>query len=95
MRLCAVSTNKMVESYKLICYALGMETKTALDEAISKTGSQAALAREVGVSQQLISYWLKKGGKVPAEYVLKVELASGVSRHALRPDMFGAEGVAA
>lgn len=66
-----------------------METKTALDEAITNAGSQAALARDIGVSQQLISYWLKKGGVVPAEYVVKVEAASGVSRHALRPDIFG------
>lgn len=66
-----------------------MDTKTPLDEAITNAGSQAALARAIGVSQQLISYWIKKGGKVPAEYVPLVEDVSGVSRHALRPDVFG------
>lgn len=66
-----------------------MDTKTPLDEAITNAGSQAALARGIGVSQQLISYWIKKGGKVPAEYVPLVEREGLVSRHHLRPDVFG------
>lgn len=66
-----------------------MDTKTALEKAINAAGSQATLARGIEVSQQLISYWLRKG-KCPAEYALKVEAVSGVSRHELRPDIFGA-----
>lgn len=76
------------KKYGVTGFNLSVEL-SALDEAITNAGSQAALARDIGVSQQLISYWLKKGGVVPAEYVVKVESASGVSRHALRPDIFG------
>lgn len=66
-----------------------MEQKTALGKAIASVGSQAALAKAIGISQQAISYWIKKGDRVPAEYVLHVEKASGVSRHELRADIFG------
>jgi DNA-binding transcriptional regulator YdaS (Cro superfamily) len=66
-----------------------MDQRTPLDEAIFRAGNQAALASALGVTQQAISYWRTKG-KVPAEYVLKVETATRVSRHALRPDIFGA-----
>lgn len=66
-----------------------MEKRSALEQAIFAAGSQAALASAIGVSQQAISYWIKKGHKVPAEMVLAVERASRVSRHELRPDIFG------
>jgi len=65
-----------------------MEQRTPLEQAIFAAGSQAALASAIGVSQQAISYWIKKGGRVPAEMVLAVERASGISRFMLRPDMF-------
>jgi DNA-binding transcriptional regulator YdaS (Cro superfamily) len=73
-----------------------MDAKTPLDAAISAAGSQAALATKVGVKQQTISYWVKKG-QVPAEMALAVERATGVPRHVLRPDLFDAptKGVAA
>lgn len=62
----------------------------ALEEAIAST-SLAALAREVGVGYQLVQGWRVKSRKyaTPAEYVLAVERASGISRHRLRPDVFG------
>lgn len=66
-----------------------MDEKTPLEKAIAAVGSQAALAAAVGLSQQAISYWVKKDGRVPAEMVLAVERASNVSRHDLRPDIFG------
>lgn len=65
-----------------------MEAKTSLQKAIDAVGSQAALASKIGKTQQTISHWLKTG-RVPAEMVLPVETASGVSRHELRPDIFG------
>lgn len=66
-----------------------MESASALDRAIEAVGSQAKLAEKLGVSQQAVSYWVKKGGRVPAEFVLQVETATGVSRSELRPDLFG------
>lgn len=49
---------------------------------------QTAFAELIGVTQPLVSYWLKRG-QVGAQYVLKVEEKTGVSRHDLRPDIFG------
>ncbi|NSY32284.1 hypothetical protein DS891_01500 [Pseudoalteromonas sp. JC28] len=62
---------------------------SALKQAINNIGGQKQLAEAVGgkVTQQKVSYWLKKG-KVPAELVLKVEKVTGVSRTELRPDIF-------
>lgn len=59
----------------------------ALAEAIEMAGGNAALARHVGVTPQAISQWKR----VPADKAIKVEEATGgtISRHALRPDVFG------
>jgi len=62
--------------------------KTPFEQAIHKAGGQVALAEAIGTSQQLVSYWLKK--KVPAEWVVKIEEQTGITRHQLRPDIFGA-----
>lgn len=50
--------------------------------------TQAEFAELVGVTQPLVSYWLNRG-QVGAQYVLTVEEKTGVSRHDLRPDIFG------
>jgi TorA maturation chaperone TorD/DNA-binding transcriptional regulator YdaS (Cro superfamily) len=55
-----------------------------LDEAIRVAGGVGALARKVGISQPSISNW----SRVPAERVLAVEAATGVSRALLRPDLY-------
>lgn len=57
-----------------------------LKNAIAKAGSQVELAKRLGVSQQRFHWWTKH--KLPAEWVLSVEKASGVSRHELRPDLY-------
>lgn len=43
------------------------------------------LAEALGVFPSAISQWTK----VPSERVLKVEEVTGISRHDLRPDIFG------
>lgn len=62
----------------------------ALDRAIAEC-SLVELARRIDVSYQLIQGWRVSGRKfaTPAEYVLKIEAATGVSRHELRPDIYG------
>lgn len=50
--------------------------------------NQTEFAALIGVTQPLVSYWLKRK-QVGAEYALLVEAKTGVSRHALRPDIFG------
>jgi TorA maturation chaperone TorD len=55
-----------------------------LDEAIRVAGGVGALARKIGISQPSVSNW----DRVPAERVLSVEAATGVSRTILRPDLY-------
>jgi DNA-binding transcriptional regulator YdaS (Cro superfamily) len=60
----------------------------ALALAVEKAGSQAALARICGVSQPAVWKWAHSAKRLPPEHVLTVEAATGVSRHALRPDIY-------
>jgi TorA maturation chaperone TorD len=58
-----------------------------LDEAIRAAGGIGALARKIGISQPSVSNW----SRIPAERVLSVEAATGVSRETLRPDLYARE----
>ncbi|WP_121041978.1 transcriptional regulator [Stenotrophomonas rhizophila] len=53
--------------------------------SIKELGGPALIGRVCGVSSQAVSQWKR----VPAEHVLAIEAATGVSRHDLRPDVFG------
>ncbi|WP_029032648.1 Cro/CI family transcriptional regulator [Salinarimonas rosea] len=55
-----------------------------LDLAIRAAGGVGALARTLGISQPSVSNW----SRIPAERVLAVETATGVSRSLLRPDLY-------
>lgn len=59
--------------------------------AIDQLGSQAKLAQAMGCSQQQIAYLLK-AHSISAEMALKIDAATNgaVSKHELRPDIFGA-----
>lgn len=59
-----------------------------LKEAITIAGGQSALARAIGVQQCHVWNWLNRNKKVPAQHVLNIEKATGVSRHDLRPDIY-------
>lgn len=61
----------------------GMEK--AKDRAIERIGSVKKVAKLCGISVQAVYNWTR----VPATRVLTVERHSGISRHALRPDVFG------
>ncbi len=60
----------------------------ALETAVSHAGSQTAFAKFIGVKQSTVWKWLQCGKPLPAEYVLKAEQKTGVSRHLLRPDIY-------
>lgn len=60
----------------------------ALQAAVDKAGTQQAMADICGVSQTAVWKWLQSSKRLPAEYVLRVEAATGVSRHHLRPDIY-------
>ncbi len=59
-----------------------------VEDAFSKWlkigGGPNALARQLGVSAQVIKQW----ERIPAGWVLAVEIATGVPRHELRPDLY-------
>ena len=59
----------------------------ALKRAVQQIGSQAAMADLCQVSHTAVWKWLDRGKVLPAEFVLRVEAATGISRHELRPDI--------
>lgn len=49
-------------------------------------GRRGKLAAELKITSGALSQWTQ----VPADRVIAVEAATGISRHVLRPDVFGA-----
>lgn len=60
----------------------------ALKQVVASLGGQSALARLCGKSQPSVWKWLQSSKRLPAEHVLRVEAATGISRHLLRPDIY-------
>lgn len=68
-----------------------MSPHEALSEAVQILGGQSATGRELGVSQAAVWRWLADEKPVPAEHVIPLETATGVSRYLLRPDIYPRE----
>jgi DNA-binding transcriptional regulator YdaS (Cro superfamily) len=64
----------------------------ALMLVVDVLGTQAELARLCSVSPTAVWKWVQSSKRMPAEYVLRTEARTGVSRHALRPDIYPVEG---
>lgn len=62
--------------------------------AAKAAGGQSALARLLKVTPQAVQK-MCASGRVPAERVLEIEKATGVSRHELRPDLYPNESLSA
>ena len=60
-----------------------------LERAIDAAGGVAQLARKIGIAQPSVSNW----NRVPAQRVIAVEGATGVSRKVLRPDLYSEPAV--
>lgn len=58
---------------------------TVTKYAIEKAGGAKALGRALGISHQAIGQWRQ----VPALRVIAIESLTGISRHDLRPDIYG------
>lgn len=56
-----------------------LEQTTGVVDAILAAGGQGALARQVGVSHQAVSRWVKCGW-VPVAHIVRVEELFGVPR---------------
>lgn len=67
-----------------------------LARAIDIVGGQSALSRAIGCKQQSVWNWLHKQKRVPAEFCIQIERATGgkVTRHELRPDIYPVESAA-
>lgn len=69
-----------------------MTETEALIKAKEVAGGNAGMAGKLGdLTSQAVSQWKR----VPAGRVLEVERITGISRHVLRPDVFGKEEAAA
>ena len=55
------------------------QRRTGIEDAVRAAGSQGRLARALGVSQQAVSSWLRRGF-VPARRVVEIESQFGVPR---------------
>lgn len=68
--------------------ALEHLSDSPLSLAIRAAGSQSAFGRLIGKRQSVIFGWLRDARPLPAEHVLVIEEATGISRHDLRPDIY-------
>lgn len=67
----------------------GMETRNeALTRAIEVAGGLGKLATALGITAQAVSQW----EQAPPLRCRQIEELTGVSRHELRPDVFGTSG---
>lgn len=57
---------------------------------VQKTMSLPTLAKKLGLTKAAVYAWRKNG--IPVERVIQIEEITGVSRHNLRPDLFGNSG---
>ncbi len=62
--------------------------KSPLKDAIAKLGGVEAASKALGISKQAVSAW----DRCPPSRVLDLERLTKVSRHKLRPDIFGSRG---
>lgn len=60
-----------------------------IQKAIDAVGGQGALARLLKVHPALVSQWRTGRRPVAAHHILSIEAMTQVSRHELRPDIFG------
>lgn len=75
--------------------AIEHHTDSPLARAVRAAGSQSAFGRIVGRNQSTVHDWLSLEKPLPAEHVLTVEAATGISRHDLRPDIYPREAATA
>lgn len=63
--------------------------RNAVELVIEKLGGPTKAANALGVSNpSVVANWRSRG-RVPAERVIEIEGLTGISRHDLRPDVFG------
>lgn len=76
----------MLDTLVKLCFSV--VPMNAIERAVEQAGGQVSLAKVISVTPQAVNQWVTKG-LVPAARCLAVETATGISRHDLRPDVFG------
>ena len=67
----------------------------SIRELADREGGQAAFARRIEAPPAFVWQWCEGKRPISPKFARKIEEVFGVSRHELRPDVFGpAEGVA-
>lgn len=68
-----------------------MSHMNMIECAINGAGGVTALASKLGIRSPTVSQWKSGARPVPPRFVIAIETASNgaVSRHDLRPDIFG------
>jgi DNA-binding transcriptional regulator YdaS (Cro superfamily) len=61
----------------------------ALNRAIIIVGNQTKLASLIEKTPGHTTVWVNRDKRVPADMAKPIEEVTGVSRHLLRPDIFG------
>lgn len=61
-----------------------------LQLAVDLFGSQASLARQLGVKRSTVNSWIHGRNKIPPEAAIKIEKLTNckIKRNELRPDLF-------
>jgi DNA-binding transcriptional regulator YdaS (Cro superfamily) len=66
-----------------------LKVETPVERVIEKLGGLTKTATALGIDNpSVIANWRTRA-RVPADKVLEVEAATGISRHELRADIFG------
>lgn len=60
-----------------------------IERAIKAAGGVSALASDLDVKPPTVSQWRHGQRPVPPRLALSIEAEFGISRHELRPDVFG------
>ena len=70
-----------------------MKKPTGLGRAVEAAGSVSALARKVGVAQQVMNRWVRRGD-VPAPRALEIEVMFGIpARELVKPSLLEIAGL--
>lgn len=84
----AIAHNQNMKIQRILDDKAG-DYKTALEKAIKIAGSAGVLAQHLGVSSQAIHSWkVDLDSRVPKGRVIQVYIATGVTPHELRPDLY-------
>jgi DNA-binding transcriptional regulator YdaS (Cro superfamily) len=70
--------------------SLSEQIAEATKKALPRKGL-SELAKQLDTTAQRLVNWRDRDHKIPAEFVIRIEKITGISRHELRPDVYPIE----